>query len=58
MGLAEPILWSKVKSLAELKAIATLEAVYTAQMLNYLKAYRMEVGLLINSVANVWISRD
>ena len=37
------------KVLAELKAIAVLEDVHTAQMLlNYLKAYRMEVGLLIN----------
>ena len=36
------------KVLVELKAIAVLEAVHTAQMLNYLKAYRMEVGLLVN----------
>ena len=32
----------------ELKAIAVLEDVHIAQLLNYLKAYRMEVGLLIN----------
>ena len=36
------------KVLVELKAIAVLEAVHTAQMLNNLKAYRMAVGLLIN----------
>ena len=36
------------KVLVELKAIAVLEEVHVAQRLNYLKAYRMEVGLLIN----------
>ena len=36
------------KILVELKAISVLEDVHTAQMLNYLKAYRMEVGLLVN----------
>ncbi len=36
------------KVLAELKAVAQLEAVHLAQALNYLKAYRLEVGLLIN----------
>ena len=36
------------KVLVELKAIVLLEEVHTAQILNYLKAYRMEVGLLIN----------
>jgi len=36
------------KVLVELKAIITLEDVYMAQLLNYLKAYRFEVGLLLN----------
>lgn len=36
------------KILVELKAIIQLEDVHLAQALNYLKAYRMEVGLLIN----------
>ena len=36
------------KVLVELKAIAVLEDVHIAQMLNYLKTYRLEVGLLIN----------
>ena len=36
------------KVLVELKAIAILEEVHIAQVLNYLKAYRFEVGLLIN----------
>ncbi len=36
------------KVLVELKAIIQLEDVHTAQLLNYLKAYRFEVGLLIN----------
>ena len=34
--------------LVELKAITVLEDVHEAQLLNYLKAYRLEVGLLIN----------
>ena len=32
----------------ELKAFIELEDVHLAQVLNYLKAYRLEVGLLIN----------
>jgi GxxExxY protein len=32
----------------ELKALINLEDVHLAQALNYLKAYRLEVGLLIN----------
>ena len=36
------------KVLVELKAIIELEEVHLAQVLNYLKAYRLEVGLLIN----------
>lgn len=36
------------KILVELKAIIQLEDVHLAQALNYLKAYRLEVGLLIN----------
>jgi len=36
------------KVLVELKAIIELEDVHPAQVLNYLKAYKLEVGLLIN----------
>jgi GxxExxY protein len=36
------------KILVELKAIIELEDVHLAQVLNYLKAYKMEVGLSIN----------
>ena len=36
------------KVLVELKAIVELEDVHLAQVLNYLKAYHLEVGLLIN----------
>jgi GxxExxY protein len=36
------------KVLVELKAIIQLEDVHMAQVLNYLKAYRLEVGLLLN----------
>ncbi len=36
------------KVLVELKAIKELEDVHLAQTLNYLKAYKLEVGLLIN----------
>jgi GxxExxY protein len=36
------------KILVELKAIIQLEDVHIAQMLNYLRAYKIEIGLLIN----------
>ena len=36
------------KVLVELKAISKLEDVRIAQLLNYLRAYRLEVGLLLN----------
>ena len=36
------------KVLIELKATTKLEEVHKAQILNYLRAYRFEVGLLIN----------
>lgn len=36
------------KVLVELKALIKLDDVHLAQALNYLKAYRLEVGLLIN----------
>ena len=36
------------KVLVELKAISELEDVHIVQLLNYLRAYRLEVGLLIN----------
>ena len=36
------------KVLVELKAISKIEEVHWAQILNYLQAYRFEVGLLIN----------
>ena len=36
------------KIMVELKAISQLDKIHLAQGLNYLEAYRMEVGLLIN----------
>ena len=36
------------KVLVELKAVIELEDVHLDKVLNYLKAYRLEVGLLIN----------
>lgn len=36
------------KILVELKAITKLDAINQAQMINYLTAYQLEVGLLIN----------
>ena len=36
------------KVLVELKAIAMLENVHEVQVLNYLRAYRLEIALLIN----------
>ena len=37
------------KVMVELKAIIQLEDVHLAQAINYLEAYKMEVGLLVNS---------
>lgn len=36
------------KIMVELKAVTQLEKVHLAQALNYLEAYKMEVGMLIN----------
>ena len=36
------------KVLVELKAVKELDDVHLAQTLNYLKAYKLEIGLLIN----------
>lgn len=36
------------KVMVELKAITQLDKVHLAQALNYLEAYKMEIGLLIN----------
>lgn len=36
------------KIMVELKAIIQLEDVHLAQAINYLEAYKMQVGLLIN----------
>jgi len=36
------------KIMVELKAVTQLENVHLAQALNYLEAYKMEIGLLIN----------
>ena len=36
------------KVIVELKAVKELDDAHFAQILNYLKAYRFEVGLLIN----------
>ncbi|MBK9731143.1 MAG: GxxExxY protein [Chitinophagaceae bacterium] len=36
------------KIMVELKALTQLEKVHLAQALNYLEAYKMEIGLLIN----------
>lgn len=36
------------KVLVELKAVIELEDVHLAQALNYLKAYKLKIGLLIN----------
>ena len=53
-GLEEPIGSRRAdfvvenKVLVEIKAIKELEDVHLAQALNYLKAYKLEVGLLIN----------
>ena len=48
VGLRRADFLVEEKVLVELKAITTLEDVHLAQVLNYLEAYRLEIGLLIN----------
>jgi GxxExxY protein len=36
------------KVLVETKAVAQLDDIHTAQILNYLRSYRLEVGMLVN----------
>lgn len=38
----------EVKVLIEMKAVIELQDVHMAQILNYLNAYKLEIGLLIN----------
>ncbi|MEO5996113.1 MAG: GxxExxY protein [Chitinophagaceae bacterium] len=45
---AKIIFFVEEKIMVELKAIIQLEKVNIAQTLNYLEAYKMEIGLLIN----------
>ena len=54
------------KIMVELEAIIKLEDVHLAQAINYLEAYKMEIGLLLNfgekssssvSIIIVWISK-
>lgn len=40
--------WSKIKVIVELKAMKALAPEHQAQVINYLKATGMAVGLLIN----------
>ena len=47
-GFQEVIYQHALKVLVELKAIIDLTDVQLAQVLKYLKAYKLEVGLLIN----------
>ena len=46
------------KVLVELKAVIKLEDVHLAQALNYLKAYKLEVGLLSTLVQKALNSKD
>jgi len=36
------------KIMVELKAVTLLEKIHLAQALNYLEAYKMEIGMLVN----------
>src|SRR3972149_1358976 len=40
--------WVEEKVLVELKALTQMEDVHLGQAINYLEAYQLEVGLLIN----------
>lgn len=42
----------------ELKALIKLEDVHLAQAINFLEAYNLEIGLLLNLAQRVWNSKD
>jgi GxxExxY protein len=48
IGLRRADFFVEEKIMVELKAVIQLEDVHLAQAINYLEAYRMEIGLLIN----------
>lgn len=48
IGTRRVVFFVDGKVMVELKAIIQLEDVHLAQAINYLEAYKMEVGLLIN----------
>jgi len=45
------------KVLVELKAIIKLEVVHLPQIINYLKAYKLEIGILINFGSKILTSK-
>jgi len=48
IGLRRADFFVENKIMVELKAVIQLEDVHLAQAINYLEAYKMEIGLLIN----------
>ena len=48
VGIRRADFFVENKIMVELKALITLEDVHLAQAINYLEAYNMEIGLLIN----------
>jgi GxxExxY protein len=48
LGQEELIFFVEEKIMVELKAIIQLEDVHLAQAINYLEAYGLDIGLLIN----------
>lgn len=48
IGMRRVDFFVEEKIMVELKAVTQLEKVHLAQALNYLEAYKMEVGMLIN----------
>jgi GxxExxY protein len=48
IGLRRVDFFVESKVMVELKAIVQLEDVYLAQAINYLEAYGLDIGLLIN----------
>ena len=48
IGTRRVVFFVEGKIMVELKAIIKLEDVHLAQAMNYLEAYKMEIGLLIN----------
>lgn len=58
VGEFVPELWLEDRVLVELKAVLSLQKEHEVQLVNYLTATKIDIGLLINSGPSVEIRRE